>query len=307
MNFTERRERFRTVLNGSECINPAPVHDATSARIADDLGFEVGFMNPAMSVETVLGEPHLQVAVLLTLTELAMHVRHITRASNISLLVSAEYGFGNALNVMRTVDELENAGASAISIEDADLPAGFGRASKDIDPHEEEKLISLEEGIGKIKAAVAARQDPSTVIVARTNALLVKGAGLSEAIRRINAYEKAGADAVFIPFFRNAEDVEALHRETRLPLMRGHLWDWEKKGGNQQLLDNKFLAANGIRIASAGALTTWAAQKAVYDILKGLRDGKSPDEFRPMMPSHQLRAQITRRPEWDKKIRAFLS
>src|SRR5512140_864037 len=132
MAFRQRREKLRSILNGSACIRPGSVYDATSIRIAEDLGFELA----------VLGDPDIA---LITLTELAEQMRRMSRAASLPVLVDADHGYGNALNVRRTVQELETAGAAGLTIEDTLLPAAFGAAKT--------QLISLEEGVGKMKAA----------------------------------------------------------------------------------------------------------------------------------------------------------
>src|ERR1700674_4325233 len=118
-----RRERFRSVLSGNKCIYPGSVYDAISARIAEDLGFEVGIFAGSVASMTVLGAPDL---IVLTLTEFAEQAHRICRAGSLPLLVDADHGYGNALNVMRTVEELETAGVAALSIEDTALPRTFG-------------------------------------------------------------------------------------------------------------------------------------------------------------------------------------
>jgi Phosphoenolpyruvate phosphomutase len=123
MNWTERRERFRALLSGNRCVHPGSVYDAISARIAEDLGFEVGMFSGSIGSMSVLGAPDL---VVLTLTEFAGEAYRICRAGNLALLVDADHGYGNALNVRRTVEELETAGICAMSIEDTVLPRPYG-------------------------------------------------------------------------------------------------------------------------------------------------------------------------------------
>ena len=149
MNLTGRRQAFRAILEGDRCVHPASVYDAISARIAEDLGFEVGMFAGSIASATVLGAPDY---ILLTLTEFAQQVHRICRAGELPLLVDADHGYGNALNVKRTVEELETAGVAALTIEDTLLPRGFGAAGQ--------SLLSLDEGIGKMKAALEGRQDP---------------------------------------------------------------------------------------------------------------------------------------------------
>src|ERR687887_1346982 len=158
MTLTERRTRYCNILAGSECIHPASVFDPVSARLAEAVGFEVGMLAGSIASATVLGAPDL---VVLTLTEFAEQIHRITRASSLSLMVDADHGYGNALNVMRTVEELEAAGVSALTIEDTLLPPRFGQ-------RQGEELIAIQEFVGKLRAAVAARQDPSLVIIGRT-------------------------------------------------------------------------------------------------------------------------------------------
>src|SRR3989442_5978927 len=114
MLLSERRKQYRRVLEGSACIHPASVFDAMSARMAESLGFEVGMFAGSIASGTVLGAPDL---VVLTLTEFAAQIRRITRGSDLPLMVDADHGYGNALTVMRTVEDLGPAGAAALPIE----------------------------------------------------------------------------------------------------------------------------------------------------------------------------------------------
>src|SRR5713101_4927936 len=147
MNLTERRERFRAILAGGRCVHPASVYDPLSARIAEDLGFELGMLAGSIASLTVLGAPDL---IVLTLTEFAQQILRISRAGNLPLLVDADHGYGNALNVKRTVEELETAGVSALTVEDTALPPSYGEGTV--------ALIAIEEGIGKMRAALSGRQ-----------------------------------------------------------------------------------------------------------------------------------------------------
>ena len=112
MNLTKRRENYRSILEGDKCVYPGSVYDPISARIAEDLGFEVGMFAGSIASATVLGAPDI---IVLTMTEFAQQIHRICRASEISLMVDADHGYGNALNVKRTVEELETAGVSALT------------------------------------------------------------------------------------------------------------------------------------------------------------------------------------------------
>src|SRR5437660_3915326 len=162
MAFRKRREALRSILSGSSCIRPGSVYDAISVRIAEDLGFELGMFGGSVASLAILGDPDIA---LVTLTELAEQMRRMSRASKLPVLVDADHGYGNAMNVRRTVQELEVAGAAGLTIEDTLLPQAFGQAKT--------QLIAIEEGVGKLKAALAARSDPSLVIVGRTGAAAV--------------------------------------------------------------------------------------------------------------------------------------
>ena len=164
MHWTDRRERFRALLAGNQCIHPGSVFDPISARIAEELGFEVGMFAGSIASFTVLGAPDL---IVLTLSEFAEQAYRINRAGKLPLMVDADHGYGNALNVMRTVQELETAGVAAMCIEDTLLPRTYGEKSP--------TLISLDEGVGKMRAAIAAREDPAFVIVGRTSAAAITG------------------------------------------------------------------------------------------------------------------------------------
>ena len=286
MLLSERRERFRKVLAGQECIHPASVFDPMSARMAESLGFEVGMFAGSIASATVLGAPDL---IVLTLTEFAEQARRITRASNLSLMVDADHGYGNALNVMRTVEELEAAGVSALTIEDTVLPKPFGDQG--------EGLISVPEMVGKLRAALEARQDPSLVIVGRTGALHY--GGVAEAQKRIEVYQQTGVDGIFLVGVRTRDELTAMHEAAAVPLLIG--------GSPLSLKDRGFLSANGVRIALQGHLPFYAATKAVYDILKHLKEGGSPEDLNKEMASEELLAIAQRKNDYARWEREYLS
>src|SRR3978361_1609093 len=126
MSFNKRREALRAILTGSMCIRPGSVYDAISIRIAEDLGFEVGMFGGSGASLAGLGDPDIT---LITLTEIAEQMRRMSRAAALPVLVDADHGYGNALNVRRTVEELETAGAAGLTIEDTLLPQAYGEAN----------------------------------------------------------------------------------------------------------------------------------------------------------------------------------
>jgi len=286
MNLTDRRERYRAVLAGDQCVHPASVFDPISARIAEDLGFEVCMLAGSIASFTVLGAPDI---IVLTLTEFAQQIHRICRAGNLSLMVDADHGYGNALNVKRTVEELESAGVSALTIEDTVLPRRFGTG--------ETELISIEEGVGKMKAALSGRQDPSLVVAGRSSALSVTG--VEDAIRRTKAYEAAGVDAMFLSGATTKAEVEAVRAEVKIPLMLG--------GAGGELSDRDFLSANGVRIALQGHLSFSASVKAIYDTLKSLRDGVAPGDLTDTLATPGMMGKVTRRADYDNWTKEFMN
>jgi oxaloacetate decarboxylase len=265
--LSERRKQYRRVLEGNACVHPASVFDPMSARMAASLGFEVGMFAGSIASGTVLGAPDI---IVLTLSEFAEQIRRITRGSDLPLMVDADHGYGNALNVMRTVEELETSGVAALMVEDTVLPQPFAG--------HDEGLVSVEEMLGKLRAAVAARQDPSLVVIGRTGAL--RRGGIAEAEKRVRAYQETGIDAIFLAGASKREEVEAIHRATRLPLMLG--------GAPPALADKSFLASQGVRIALQGHHPFYAAAKAVFDTLKYLREGGAPAGLKDRVASEEL-------------------
>ena len=286
MDFTTRRARYRAVLAGDKCVHPGSVFDPISARIAEDLGFEVGMFAGSIASGTVLGAPDL---IVLTLTEFAQQIHRICRAGDLSLMVDADHGYGNALNVMRTVEELETAGVAALTIEDTVLPRTFGDGKT--------TLLPIEEGVGKMKAALAARRDSNMVVAGRSSSLQVTG--VDDTIARAKAYEAAGVDAMFLAGATTKVEVEAVTAEINIPLLLG--------GTSGELADKEYLGSVGVRVALQGHLPFAAAIKATYDTLKALRDGVPPADLRPNLATSEQMDQFTRKADYAKWTSDFLS
>ena len=286
MDWTHRRERFRAILDGEACVHPGSVFDPISARIAEDLGFEVGMFAGSVASMTVLGAPDL---IVLTLSEFAAQAYRINRAGGLPLLVDADHGYGNALNVKRTVEELETAGVAALSIEDTDLPQPFGTVGRT-------RLLSVEEGAGKMRAALSGRQDPRLVIVGRTSAPAVSG--IDDAIARARAYEATGVDAIFMVGLRTREAVAAVAGEVGLPLILG--------GVSPELSDRSWLAAHGVRVALQGHQPFAAAVNAVHETLKALREGVAPGDLPGVAPPELMR-RVTCDPDYRGWMDDFLT
>ncbi len=284
MTFQKRREALHAVLRGSRCIRPASVYDAISVRIAEDLGFEIGMLGGSVASLAVLGDPDIA---LITLTEFADQIRRMSRAGSLPFLVDADHGYGNALNVRRTVEELEVAGVAGLTIEDTLLPQAFGQAKA--------QVISLEEGVGKMKAALDARSDPSLVIVGRTGAASITS--VDDAIARAKAYEAAGVDALMFTGVKTREDLESISSATTLPIVLG--------GPTDDMTDWDFLERQRVRIAVQGHAPISAATQAVFETLKAVREGASPKQLKGLAPA-ELMSRVTRDGTVKRRVADFL-
>ena len=284
MAFRKRREALRSILSGSACIRPGSVYDATSIRIAQDLGFELGMFGGSVASLAVLGDPDIA---LITLSELAEQMRRMSRAAALPVLVDADHGYGNALNVRRTIEELETAGAAGLTIEDTWLPQAFGQIAT--------QLISLEEGVGKMKAALDARADPSLVVIGRTGAVSITS--LDDAIARARAYEATGVDALFFTGIKTRAELEAMAAATTLPIVLG--------GAPEEMADPAYLGEQRVRIALQGHAPFAAATLAVYETLKALREGLPPKALKGLASS-EMTGRLTREAEVKARSRAFL-
>lgn len=285
MRWTDRRERFRALLAGNRCVHPGSVFDPLSARIAEELGFETGMFAGSVASLTVLGAPDL---ILLTLSEFAQQAYRINRAAGLPLMVDADHGYGSALNVTRTVEELEAAGVAGLSIEDTLLPQPFGALDRT-------QLISIEEGAGKMRAALAGRRDPKLMIAGRTSAVAVTG--LDDAVRRIAAYEAAGVDAIFLIGVKTRGELAALRAAVKLPFILG--------GAGAEIMDLDYLSGMGVRLCLQGHQPFMAAVQAVYDTLAALRAGTAPKELSGVA-SAELMQRLTRNGDYEARMQDYL-
>jgi carboxyvinyl-carboxyphosphonate phosphorylmutase len=285
MNYSNQRERLRAVLAGTECLSPATVFDALSARVAEAVGYEIGILSGSVTSNTTLAAPDLT---LQTLTEFADQVRRIMRVSKLSLLVDADHGYGNALNVMRTVQELEHEGVSALTIEDTVLPARFGQ------PEDTLELVSTGEMVGKLRAAMHARRDPSLVIAARTAAL--KAEDTERTVARAKAYAATGVDAIFITGLKRLAEFEAVRAAVKLPIIIGTAPDVKRED----------LAARGVRILLQGHQPVAAAVKALHDTYTHLYNGGTPADLKSKIASAQEMERLVNGESYKKWQREYL-
>lgn len=282
--FGERRRRLRQLISGERCIMPASVHDALSVRAAEELGYEAAMLAGSVASLAVLGAPDL---ILLTLSELAEQVHRICRAAALPLFVDADHGYGNALNAARTVEELEHAGAAGLSLEDTVLPRAYGE--------DKPALISIAEGVGKMKAALAARRDPDLLIAGRTSALAVTG--VEDAVARARAYEAVGVDLMFLVGAKTRAQLDAVSAAIRIPLLLG--------GASGELADPEYLAARRVRIRIPPHLPIAAAAQALHTTLAEMLKGTPPHQI-PGLPQDDLMKRVTREAAYARQMEAWL-
>ncbi len=285
MRPADKRQQLAALLAGDRCVIAGSVFDPLSARIADEIGFEVAVLGGSVASFVVLGAPDLM---LLTLTELAEQTRRICRACDLPVLIDADHGYGNALNVMRTVEELADAGAAGCSIEDTLLPRAF-------DSPKEPTLTSLEEGAGRMRAAVTAARDSGIAIFGRTSAVALTN--LDDAVRRLLAYEKASVNALFVPYLKTRVQLDRIAAEVRLPLILG--------SPAADLVDLDYLASRRVRICLRGHAGFAASVQALYDAAQSLFAGTASGKM-PNVASESLMARLTKVAEHERRSDEFL-
>ena len=261
----KRRETVRQTLRKRLTTGPviiAPgIYDAYGARFVEQAGFEAAYLTGNGVSASLLGRPDVG---LVDLTMITGHARRIAAAVDIPVICDADTGYGNAVNVRRTVEEFEAAGVAAIHLEDQASPKRCGQLPG------ARPVIELDEAVGKVEAALAARRDPDFIIIARTDS--AEAHGLDEAIRRARAFRKAGADVIFVEMKSGPSILEELKRvasEVDAPCLVNM-----GAGGKLDELDPEAIGRLGLRVAIYPGLGRAAAGFAIRDALAGLkRDG----------------------------------
>ena len=255
------RKRLRARLTSGPLIVAPGIYDAYGARFVEQAGFEAVYMTGNGVSASLLGHPDVG---LVDLTLIASHARRVAACVDIPLICDADTGYGNAVNVRRTVEEFEAAGVAAIHIEDQLSPKRCGQLPG------ARPVIVLGEAVGKIEAAVAARCDPDFIIIARTDS--ADGHGLDEAIRRVKAYVRAGADVAFVELKSSPtllDDLKRVASEVAAPCFVN-----VDAGGKLGELTAAEIEQLGLRIAIYPGLARGAAGFAIREALGALkRDG----------------------------------
>ncbi len=266
-------QRLRELLAGQPFIAPG-CYDAFTALLIEQSGFSCAYVSGASVAFTKLGRPDIG---LTTLTEVAETVANIRDRVALPLIVDGDNGFGNALNVQRTVRLLEKMGASAIQLEDQTLPKRCGHLDG-------KTLVSVGEMLGKLKAAQDARSDPATVIVARTDAIAVDG--FDAGMARAHAYVEAGADVLFVEALRSVEQLRRVGKELggRIPLLANMV-----EGGKTPLMSIAELGALGFKLAiHPGAMVRVVGHAASHYLATLQADGTTRQMLDRMFDFRQL-------------------
>jgi 2-methylisocitrate lyase-like PEP mutase family enzyme len=279
---------LKAILNRREATIFAGAANGLFGRIIEDLGYEAVYVTGAGIANMYLGAPDIG---LTTLTEIANHVAAIADAVALPLLVDADTGFGNPVNVVRTVKVLERAGAAGLQIEDQVFPKKCGHFDgKDIVP--------LEEMIAKVKAAVDTRRDGDLQIVARTDARAILG--LQAAIDRAGAMIEAGADVTFVEAPTSAEELAQIARSLSVPQVANVVF-----GGLTPELGQQKFAELGFGCVLYANAALQAALKASHDVLAALKREGSLASVSDSLAGFAVRQQTVAKPKYDELERRY--
>lgn len=268
MNGAQKiRELF---ASGTFVVAPG-AHDMLTAKIIAKLGFDAVYMTGYGQSASHLGKPDVG---LMTMSEMVMRAANMVEASGIPVIADADTGFGNAVNVMRTVREYEKAGVAVIQLEDQVMPKKCGHMIG-------RQVIAKEEMLGKIKAAVDTRQS-DMMIMARTDARTVMG--IDEAIERGIAFKEAGADIVFIESPESKEEMKRINDAVNCLTLANMV-----EGGRTPMLKNDELKAMGYNLVIYPTASVYVTTKAMVDLWEGLkRDGTTATMLGSMIPFAQF-------------------
>ena len=259
---------LKTRLAGDKITVAPGIYDALSGLLVEQAGFSTGYLSGASLAYTRFGRPDIG---LIGMREVADTVTVIRERINIELVVDGDTGYGNALNVMRTVKEFERAGASAIQLEDQDLPKRCGHLNG-------KTLVSASEMVGKLKAAVDTRVDQDTLIIARTDAIAVEG--FECALERAEKYLEAGADVLFVEAPENRDQMEKMNFQFsgRVPLLANMV-----EGGKTPISGADDLEELGYSIVIFPGGTVRAVSFAMQEYMGQLKKTGSTDLWRNRM------------------------
>ena len=268
--------KLRQLLKRKEILVAPGAHDALSAKIVARAGFDAVYFTGYGQAASHLGSPDVG---LLTMTEMVMRARNFAAAVDVPVIADADTGFGNVVNVIRTVREYEAAGVAAIQLEDQVAPKKCGHMTG-------RQVVPLEEMVGKIKAAAEARQDPDLVIIARTDARTTLG--IEEALRRGKAFAEAGADVLFIESPESLDEMKLITSSFDIPVLANMV-----EGGRTPLMTAAELEALGYGLVIFPTATTYITAQAVTRLMQELkRSGTTEAMVGEMIAFHDFNALV---------------
>lgn len=276
------RKKLQGIVAARRGVIVPGAFNALSARVVEDLGFEAIYITGAGVTNMWFGMPDQG---FMGLAEIADHTARIRDAVSLPLLVDADTGFGNALNVYHTVRTLERAGADCIQLEDQVAPKRCGHFSG-------KAVISTEEAVSKIKAAVDARRDHDMMIMARTDAAAVHG--FEAAVERAQLFAEAGADILFVEAVTTADDIRALPQRLDRPQLMNMVI-----GGKTPIFNAADLASLGYGIVLYANAALQGAVAGMQKALTVLRDEKLVDESSGLVAPFAERQRLVGKPDWD--------
>ena len=283
------RQQLRALVQARRGAIVPGAFNALSARVIEDQGFEAVYITGAGVTNMWFGLPDQG---FIGLAEIADHTARIRDAVGLPLIVDADTGFGNALNVRHTVRTLERAGADCIQFEDQVAPKRCGHFAG-------KAVIATEEAVNKIKAAVDARQDADLLILARTDACAADG--FEAAIERAQKFAEAGADILFVEAVTTAEEIHALPRRLQCPQLMNMV-----VGGRTPIFSAEDLGAMGYGLVLYANAALQGAVAGMQNALAVLRDAKRLDEHPALITPFVERQRLVGKPEWDALERLYI-
>ena len=272
----KKTTRLRRLLQRDEILIAPGVHDPLVAKIVEREGFEAVYMTGYGTTASLLGKPDVG---LLTLTEMADRAARLADAVDIPVIADADTGYGNAVNVARTIREYERAGVACIQLEDQVAPKKCGHMLG-------REIIPLQEMVGKIRAACDARRDDDLMIMARTDART--NFGIDAALERGKAFEEAGADIVFIESPENIDEMRAITSAFRVPVIANMV-----EHGRTPFLSSAELREIGFDLGIFPVSSTYVIAKAVTELMRILkRDGTTKAVVDRMIPFEEFNELI---------------
>jgi 2-methylisocitrate lyase-like PEP mutase family enzyme len=276
------RQTLRALAEARRGVLVPGAFNALSARVIADLGFEAIYVTGAGVTNMAFGLPDQG---FMGLTDIADHTARIREAVDLPLIVDADTGFGNALNVRHAVRVLERAGADCIQLEDQVAPKRCGHFSG-------KEVISTEEAVGKIKAAVDARRDPDFLVMARTDAAATHG--FEAAVERAQRFAEAGADILFVEAVTTADEIRALPRRLGPPQLMNMVI-----GGKTPIFGAGELGAMGYGLVLYANAALQGALAGMQKALTVLRDTRRVDEDPNLVAPFAERQRLVGKPDWD--------